>query len=246
MSVPLRKIGQTHISAIGFGTGAISGFYGAIESERKNDSRYVVAFSEPFLLDAAHVNGCTFWDTAHVYGDSEELIGKWFKRTGKRNDIVLATKFGVHATGTWGGFNRSVLPAQITVGAMADLVRQGKVKHLGLSECSAKTLRRAHAVHSISAVRAEYSPFVLDIEDPKIALLETCRDLGVTVVAYSPLGRGLLTGRFKSPDDFEADDLRCTVPKFSAENFPMILDVVSRLHKIGEKHSATAGQVTLA
>ncbi|KAF7351048.1 Alginate-lyase domain-containing protein [Mycena sanguinolenta] len=262
MSVSLRKIGQTHVSAIGFGTGAISGFYGAIESEEERFK----------LLDAAHAKGCTFWDTAHVYGDSEELIGKWFKRTGKRNDIVLATKFGVHATGVRGDpafvkeqcatslarlgvdsidlyYQHRVdpdVPIEITVGAMAELVDQGKVKHLGLSECSAKTLRRAHAVHPIAAVQVEYSPFVLDIEDPKIALLETARELGVTIVAYSPLGRGLLTGRFKSPDDFEADDFRRTVPKFSAENFPKILDVVSRLHKIGEKHGATAGQVTLA
>ncbi|KAJ7204999.1 NADP-dependent oxidoreductase domain-containing protein [Mycena pura] len=138
------------------------------------------------------------------------------------------------------------VPIEVTVGAMAELVKEGKVKYLGLSECSAKALRRAHAVHPISALQIEYSPFFLDIEDPKVALLKTARELGVTIVAYSPLGRGLLTGRYKSPDDFEPGDFRLTIPKYSAQNFPKILDVVSRLQKIGEKHNATAGQITFA
>ncbi|KAJ7097435.1 NADP-dependent oxidoreductase domain-containing protein [Mycena epipterygia] len=135
---------------------------------------------------------------------------------------------------------------------MAELVKEEKVKYLCLSECSAKALRRAHAVHPISALQIEYSSFVLDIEDPKIALLETARELGVTIVAYSPLGRGLLTGRYKSPDDFEKDDFRLIIPKyfislgFSKENFPAILAIVDELKKIGDKHKATPGQVTLA
>ncbi|KAJ7153526.1 NADP-dependent oxidoreductase domain-containing protein [Mycena crocata] len=262
MSIPTRKIGQALVSEIGFGAMGISSFYGAVESD---EERFKV-------LDAAHAKGCLFWDSAHIYGDSEQLIGKWFKRTGKRNDIFLATKFGIGATGVRGdpafvkeqcatslerlGVDSIDLfyqhrvdpktPIEITVGAMAELVKEGKVKYLGLSECSAKALRRAHKVHPIAAIQIEYSPFVLDIEDPKIALLETARELGVTVVAYSPLGRGLLTGRFKSPDDFEANDFRRTIPKYSAANFPKILDVVSKLEKIGEAHKATAGQVTLA
>ncbi|KAJ6510521.1 NADP-dependent oxidoreductase domain-containing protein [Mycena sanguinolenta] len=262
MSIPTRKIGQAAVPEIGFGAMGISRFYGAVESD---EERFKV-------LDAAYAKGCTHWDTAHVYGDSEELIGKWFKRTGKRNDIFLATKFGIGATGIRGDreFVReqvetslsrlgvdcidlyyqhridSNTPIEVTVGAMAELVKEGKVKYLGLSECSAKTLRRAHAVHPISALQIEYSPFVLDIEDPKVALLETARELGVTIVAYSPLGRGLLTGRYKSPDDFEKDDFRLTIPKYSAQNFPKILDVVARLKNIGEKHNASAGQVTLA
>ncbi|KAJ6475238.1 NADP-dependent oxidoreductase domain-containing protein [Mycena vitilis] len=262
MSIPTRKIGQALVSEIGFGAMGISSFYGAVESD---EERFKV-------LDAAHAKGCLHWDTAYIYGDSQELIGKWFKRTGKRNDIFLATKFGITPQGVRGdpdfvkeqcasslqklGVDTIDLyyqhrvdpntPIEVTVGAMAELVKEGKVKYLGLSECSAKALRRAHAVHPIAALQIEYSPFILDIEDPKIALLETARELGVTIVAYSPLGRGLLTGRYKSPDDFEANDFRRTVPKFSAANFPKILDVVSRLHKIGEKHNATAGQVTLA
>ncbi|KAJ7485202.1 NADP-dependent oxidoreductase domain-containing protein [Mycena galericulata] len=265
MAIPAGKIGKTTVpqfSEIGFGAMGISTFYGAVESD---EERFKV-------LDAAYEGGCTHWDTAHIYGDSEELLGKWFKRTGKRSDIFLATKFGVTPAGPRSDpeFVKEQIatslsrlgvdyvdlyyqhridpktPIEVTVGAMAELVKEGKVKYLGLSECSAQALRRAHAVHPISALQIEYSPFFLGIEDPKIALLETARELGVTIVAYSPLGRGLLTGRYKSPDDFEENDFRRTVPKFSAANFPKILGVVDRLKAIGEKHGATAGQVTLA
>ncbi|PFH45389.1 hypothetical protein AMATHDRAFT_71740, partial [Amanita thiersii Skay4041] len=139
-----------------------------------------------------------------------------------------------------------LVPIERTVGAMAELVKAGKVKYLGLSEISANTLRRAHAVHPIAAVQVEYSPFVLDIEDEKIGLLKACRELGVAVIAYSPLGRGMLTGQYKSPDDFEPDDFRRTVPMYSKENFPNILKVVDDIKCIGAKHGATAGQVALA
>jgi aryl-alcohol dehydrogenase-like predicted oxidoreductase len=140
------------------------------------------------------------------------------------------------------------------------------VKYIGLSECSSAALRRAHAVHPISALQVEYSPFTLDIEDEKIALLKTARELGVTIVAYSPMGRGLLTGRYKSPDDFAQDDFRRTVPKygwisfaslliannlnlptrFSKENFPNILKLADGLKEIGAKRNATGGQISLA
>ncbi|KAG6839153.1 hypothetical protein C0991_005394, partial [Blastosporella zonata] len=141
---------------------------------------------------------------------------------------------------------------------------EGKVKYIGLSECSAKTLRRAHAVHPISAIQMEFSPFVLDVLDPQLELLKTARELGVRIVCYSPLGRGLLTGKYKSLEDFEAGDFRRTVPKcdtfifrvafiefksahrYSAENWPKILNVASQLEKIGAVHNATSGQVTLA
>ncbi|KAF9048237.1 Aldo/keto reductase [Hymenopellis radicata] len=263
MSIPTRKLGQTLVSEIGYGSMGLSGgFYGAADSD---EERFKV-------LDAAHAKGCTFWDTAHIYGDSEELLGKWFKHSGKRSDIFLGTKFGISPQGVRGdpAFVREQVakslerfgtdyidllyqhrvdpntPIEITVGAMAELVKEGKVKYLGLSECSAKALRRAHAVHPIAALQMEYSPFVLDIEDPKIALLETARELGVTVVAYSPLGRGLLTGQYKSPADFAEKDFRHTIPKFSAANFPKILDVVSHLKNIAENHNATPAQVTLA
>ncbi|KAF7290631.1 Aldo-keto reductase [Mycena indigotica] len=264
MSTPTRKIGGADVSEIGFGAMGIAAFYGATEPD---EERFKV-------LDAAYEAGCRHWDTAHIYNDSEELLGKWFKRTGKRSEIFLATKFGIPADGSGPRgdpafvreqFATSIqrlgvdyvdlyyqhrvdpkTPIEVTVGAMAELVKEGKVKYLGLSECSAKALRRAHAVHPISALQIEYSPFVLDIEDPKVGLLATARELGVTVVAYSPLGRGLLTGRYKSPEDFEPGDFRRTIPKYSAANFPKILEVVARLEKIGARHGATAGQVTLA
>ena len=128
----------------------------------------------------------------------------------------------------------------------SNIYREGKVKYLGLSEVSSGTLRRAHAVHPISAVQIEYSPFTTDIESPDIALLQTCRELGVATVAYSPLGRGMLTGAYKSPADFEEGDFRLGVPRFSEENFPKNLKLVDELNKIAEKKGCTAGQLTLA
>ncbi|EIW78482.1 Aldo keto reductase [Coniophora puteana RWD-64-598 SS2] len=261
MSFPTRKIGTDDVSAIGFGAMGISIGYGSIESD---EERFKV-------LDAAHESGCTFWDTANVYGDSEDLIGKWFKRTGKRDDIFLATKFGITANGVDGSpeacqanFQRSLerlgvdkvdlfylhrpdvnVPIEETVGAMATLVRAGKVKYLGLSECSADTLRRAHRVHPIAALQVEYSPFTLDIEG-ELRLLETARELGVKIIAYSPLGRGLITGQYKSPDDFEENDFRRIVPRYSRENFPNILKLADFLKLVGESYNATAGQVALA
>ncbi len=110
-----------------------------------------------------------------------------------------------------------------------DRHREGKVKYLGLSDCTASGLRRAHAIHPISALQIEYSPFILDVEKPPLELIQTARELGVKIVAYSPLGRGLLTGQIRSRDDLEPTDFRLTVPKFNAENFPKILSLVDRI-----------------
>ncbi|KAK7440582.1 Aldo-keto reductase str7 [Stygiomarasmius scandens] len=262
MSLPPRKIGNALVNPIGFGAMGISSYYGSTESD---EERFKV-------LDAAYAKGCTHWDSSNVYGDSEVLIGKWFKKTGKRNEIFLTSKFGFTPQGIRGEpeyvreqclkslerfgvdsidlyYQHRVdpkVPIELTVGAMAELVKEGKVKYLGLSECSAEDMRRAHAVHPISAIQVEFSPLVLDIEDEKLAILKTARELGITIVAYSPLARGLITGQYKSPDDFEPGDFRLTIPKFQKENFPKILDVVERLKAIGAKHNATAGQVTLA
>jgi len=261
--IPTRKIGNDDVSELGFGAMGISAFYGAIEND---EERFKV-------LDTALEEGCTFWDTADMYGDSEELIGKWFKRTGKRDKIFLATKFG--AVMPSGANNKpeylrssvekslenlgvdkidlyylhradTTVPIEKTVGEMAKLVKEGKVRYLGLSEISAATLRRAHAVHPIAAVQVEYSPFCLDIEEEKIGLLKTCRELGVAVVAYSPLGRGLLTGTYKSNADIPDGDWRKIIPKFSDENFPNILKLIDGFQEIGKKHKATAGQICLA
>jgi len=262
MSLPTRKIGKDNVTAIGFGLMGLSAYYGPIEND---EERFKV-------LDAAIEEGCTFWDSADIYGDTEDLVGKWFKRTGKRDQIFLATKFGITPSGSNGTpeYVRSSAekslkrlgvetidlyylhradrntPIEKTVGAMAELVKEGKVRYLGLSEISSATLRRAHAVHPIAAVQVEYSPFSLDIEDEDIALLKTCRELGVTVIAYSPLGRGMLTGTYKSHDDIPDNDWRKAVPRFSEKNFPNILKLVKGLQELGEKHHATAGQVTLA
>ncbi|KAF9260258.1 Aldo/keto reductase [Marasmius fiardii PR-910] len=262
MPLPPRKIGTALVHPVGFGAMGISIWYGKVGTD---EERFEV-------LDAALAAGCNHWDSANIYGDSEELIGKWFKRTGKRNEIFLATKFGATATGGRGdpeyvkeqcalSLNRlgvdqidlyyahridTTRPIEETVGAMAELVKEGKVKYLGLSECTAGDLRRAHAVHPISAVQIEYSPMVLDIESPELGLLKTAKELGVTVVAYSPLARGVITGRYKSPDDFAQDDMRRVLPKYQPGNFPKILELVNRIREVGAKHNATPGQATLA
>jgi aryl-alcohol dehydrogenase-like predicted oxidoreductase len=140
----------------------------------------------------------------------------------------------------------SATPIEVTVGAMAELVKAGTVRYLGLSEVSGATLRRAHAVHPIAAVQVEYSPFTLDIEVPAVGLLAAARELGVAVVAYSPLGRGLLTGRYKGPEDLADGAAHKIFPRFSAEHFPKTLAVVDGLNAIAARHDATAGQVALA
>ena len=138
------------------------------------------------------------------------------------------------------------VPIEETVGALKEFVQAGKIKYIGLSECSSETLRRAHAVHPIAAVQIEYSPFSLDIESEEIGLLKTCRELGVGIVCYSPLARGVLTGQIKSPDDFEANDFRRMMPRFSKENFSKNLDLVDALTTIAKRKNCTTGQLTLA
>lgn len=205
------------------------------------------------------------------------LNHRWFKRTGRRNDIFLATKFanwvapdGSRKVRNDPDYIREAcdkslkrlgvdyidlyychrvdanIPIEQTVGVMAELKKAGKVKYLGLSECSADTLRRACKVEHIDAVQIEYSPFTMDIEDPQIGLLAACRELGVATVAYSPLGRGFLTGALKSPDDFEEGDFRRFAPRFSKENFPKNLKLVDTIKKIADEKGCTPGQLVLA
>ncbi|KAJ5734264.1 NADP-dependent oxidoreductase domain-containing protein [Penicillium malachiteum] len=139
-----------------------------------------------------------------------------------------------------------VTPIEKTVEAMVELKNEGKIRYLGLSEVSAATLRRAHAVHPIAALQIEYSPFALDIESPKIDLLNTCRELGIAVVAYSPIGRGLLTGQITKFEDIPQNDFRRILPKYQPEHFPKILELVEGLKKVADAHGATPSQVTLA
>ncbi|KAJ7046123.1 NADP-dependent oxidoreductase domain-containing protein [Mycena alexandri] len=260
-----RKIGTATFPAIGLGMMGIGAYYGATGT-----------FEERFkVLDAALAAGCTFWDTADMYGDSEELVGKYFAaRPGAREKVFLSSKFGfvlpsfeINSTPEYTKIavesslkklgvdyidcyyvHRADMktPIEHTIAVLADFVKAGKIKYIGLSEISATTLRRAHAVHPISVIQMEYSPFTLDIEDPKLGVLPAARELGIPMVAYAPLARGLATGQFRSPDDFEETDFRRMIPRFSAENFPKVNKLQDALKAIGEKYNANVSQVTLA
>jgi aryl-alcohol dehydrogenase-like predicted oxidoreductase len=220
--------------------------------------------------------GVTFFDTADIYGPhtNEELLGRALR--GKRESVVLATKFGiVREAGNpqFRGINGKAdyvksacegslrrlgvscidlyyqhrvdpkTPIEETVGAMAELVRDGKVRYLGLSEAAAETIRRAHAVHPITAVQSEYS---LWTRDPEQGALGTCRELGIGFVPYSPLGRGFLTGQIKSFEDLPADDYRRTAPRFQGENFQRNLDLVERVSVMARDKNCTPAQLALA
>jgi aryl-alcohol dehydrogenase-like predicted oxidoreductase len=224
------------------------------------------------LLHRALELGVTLIDTADVYGNSEIQVGKALK--GRRDGVVLATKFGFvnrrpgeeeridgspayvqracDASLTRLGVERIDLyylhrvdprvPIEETVGAMGDLVRRGKVRYLGLSEPSPATVRRAHAVHPIAAVQNEYS---LWTRDPEETLLPTLRELGIALVAYSPLGRGFLAGRFRSPDDLAPDDWRRNNPRFTGENFRRNLALADRVRELAAETGCTPAQLAL-
>jgi aryl-alcohol dehydrogenase-like predicted oxidoreductase len=266
MTMKLRLLGSDglEVSALGLGCMGMSEFYaGASEAES------IATIHRALDL------GVTFLDTADVYGPfkNEELIGRAIR--GRRDQIVLATKFGNvrGPDGAWLGISgkpdyvraacdaslrrlgvdhvdlyyqhrvdRSV-PIEETVGAMADLVRAGKVRHLGLSEASPATIRRAHAVHPITALQTEYSLWTRDPEDE---ILPTVRALGIGFVAYSPLGRGFLTGRFRRFEDLPADDYRRRSPRFQGENFAKNLELVERVQQIAAEKGCTPSQLALA
>ncbi|KAH8693811.1 NADP-dependent oxidoreductase domain-containing protein [Talaromyces proteolyticus] len=270
MSIPTRHLGRggPQVPAVGLGLMSLGSIYGAAGTLEDK-----VAF-----LEHAHATGQRFWDTADMYADSEDAVGEWIKRSGKRNDIFLATKFAIYRdieknifslrsdpeyikTACEKSLKRlgvdvidlyychrvdGKTPIEETIRAMVELKNQGKIRHLGLSEVSAATLRRAHAVHPISALQMEYSPFALDMEKPGIDLLNTCRELGVAVVAYSPIGRGILTGDIRSFDDFPADDFRRVLPKYQPEHFPKILELVQGLNAVAQAHGCTSAQVAIA
>jgi aryl-alcohol dehydrogenase-like predicted oxidoreductase len=212
-----------------------------------------------------------------MYGDSEDLLGKWFAANPeKRKDIFLATKFGEGAI--YGRPNCStpehchesidkslkrlgvsyvdlyyihrldqVTPIEKTMEALVELKSAGKIKYIGVSECSAASLRRAHAVHPVSAVQLEYSAFTKDIELPKYGLLEAARELGVAVVPYSPMARGLLSGSIRSRADFTKEgDLRSILPWLNEENLDANLAIVAKLKEIAEGKGATVAQLSVA
>jgi len=223
-------------------------------------------------LERAVELNSVFWDTANIYGNghNEKFISGVLKEN--RAKIFICTKFGLKIKdGRLAITSENVrecceeslqrlgvdqidlyyqhrvdpkIPIEETVAAMAELVKEKKVRFLGLSECSAETLRRAYKVHPIQAIQVEYSPWSTDIENNGI--LEAARELGVSIVAYSPLGRGFLTGSYKSPADLEVGDWRRTNPRFSEENFPKNLVLVEEINKIAAKKGVTSSQLVLA
>jgi aryl-alcohol dehydrogenase-like predicted oxidoreductase len=252
------------VSALGLGCMGMSQSYGP-----GDDQESVATIHRALDL------GMTFLDTADVYGPftNERLVGKAI--AGRRDELVLATKFGNQrrADGSWIRVNgepgyvrqacdaslerlgvdhldlyyqhrvdRSV-PVEETWGAMAELVQAGKVRYLGISEAAPATVRRAHAVHPVSAGQYEWSLFTRDLEDE---LLATARELGIGLVAYSPLGRGFLSGRITSPDDFGENDFRRNHPRFTGENFTRNLELVERVRELAERKGVTPSQLAIA
>jgi len=267
---PTRRLGKDgpEITALGYGLMGLSAFYG---KPLPDEQRLA-------LLDEIYELGERNWDTADIYGDSEDLVGKWLaKNPDKRENIFLATKFAnktnedgsreVNSTPEYckQACARSLkrlgvdhidlyychrldrkTPIEQTVRAMAELKSEGKIKYLGLSECSAESLRRACKITHIAAVQMEYSPFSLEIESEETQLLKTARELGVAIVAYSPIGRGFLSGTIRSPADFEENDFRKQAPRFQPENFYKNLELVDKIEVVAKKKNVTVAQLTLA
>jgi aryl-alcohol dehydrogenase-like predicted oxidoreductase len=264
--LPHRTLGRQGltVSAMGLGCMGMSDFYAG-----RDDTESVATIHRALDL------GIDFLDTADIYGPftNERLVGRAI--AGRREEVVLATKFGNERgeDGSWLGVNGRpdyvrkacdaslrrlgvdhidlyyqhrvdrTVPIEETVGAMGDLVRAGKIRYIGLSEAAPATIRRAHAEFPVSALQTEYS---LWSRDPEDEVLPTCRELGIGFVAYSPLGRGFLTGRFRTIDDLPPDDYRRNSPRFEGENFQRNLDLVEKVEALAKRKKCTPSQLLLA
>ena len=262
----LRTLGESDltVSALGLGCMGMSEFYGTPDENRAIKT-----------LQRAIDRGITFFDTADMYGPftNEKLVGRVLGP--HRHEVTIATKFGIvrDENGNHHGLNgrpsyvkkacnRSLqrldtdhidlyylhrvdpeVPIEHTVGAMGQLVEAGKVRFLGLSEAAADTIRRANEEHPITALQTEYSLWTRQVEGE---IFDTCRDLGISLVPYSPLGRGFLTGRFQSPDDLPEDDWRRHNPRFQGENFQKNLNLVEEVKRLAEEKKVTPAQLALA
>lgn len=265
MTAKTRQLGSLEVSALGLGCMGMSDFYGP-----RDEKEAIATIHRSLDL------GMTLLDTADAYGPftNEELVGRALRD--RRREAIVATKFGIVRSPTdktarglcaTPEYVRSACDASLrrlgietidlyqlhrvdpatpiedTVGAMGELVRAGKVRAIGLSEVSAGTLRKAHAVFPIASVQSEYS---LWSREPEDGVLDTCRELGIGFLAYSPLGRGFLSGQFKSPDDFAEDDWRRHNPRFQGENFHKNLALVSQVADLAKGRGCTASQLALA
>lgn len=265
MTLPVRRLGTLAVGAQGLGCMGMSEFYGA-----GSETESIATINRALDL------GVTLLDTSCSYGwgANEELVGRAI--TGRRDEVVVATKFGMVRTDDAGGrridgspeyvrraCDESLqrlgvdhidlyqqhrvdadVPIEETVGALAELVEAGKVRHLGLSEASAVTIRRAHAVHPITSLQSEWSLWSRDIEDE---IVPTCRELGIGLMPYAPLGRGFLTGRYRRRSDFDEGDFRRTAqPRFEDENLERNLAIVDAIDAVAKRFDRTPGQLALA